>query len=116
MLDALMDNVFSHTPEGSGFTVTIRSVGGRVQLIVDDEGAGFAEGFDPVRGASGRGSTGLGLDIVRRIASEANGSLLIRARADGGRPGAGGVASRRGLTSRRSRSRTVRHARLTRWK
>lgn len=84
MLDALMDNVFSHTPEGSGFTVTIRSVGGRVQLIVDDEGAGFAEGFDPVRGASGRGSTGLGLDIVRRIASEANGSLLIRARADGG--------------------------------
>ena len=76
--------MFSHTPEGSGFTVTIRSVGGRVQLIVDDEGAGFAEGFDPVRGASGRGSTGLGLDIVRRIASEANGSLLIRARADGG--------------------------------
>ena len=63
---------------------SIRSVGGRVQLIVDDEGAGFAEGFDPVRGASGRGSTGLGLDIVRRIALEANGSLLIRARADGG--------------------------------
>ena len=84
MLDALMDNVFSHTPEGSGFTVMIRSVGGRVQLIVDDEGAGFAEGFDPVRGASGRGSTGLGLDIVRRIASEANGALLMRSRAGGG--------------------------------
>lgn len=82
--DALIDNVFSHTPEGSGFTVTIRTTGEAVLLIVDDEGPGFVAGFDPVRGASGRGSTGLGLDIVRRIASEANGSLLMLTRADGG--------------------------------
>ena len=84
MFDALIDNVFSHTPEGSGFTVTIRTTGEAVLLIVDDEGCGFVAGFDPVRGASGRGSTGLGLDIVRRIAAEANGSLLMLTRADGG--------------------------------
>ena len=84
MFDALIDNVFSHTPEGSGFTVTIRTTGEAVLLIVDDEGSGFVAGFDPVRGSSGRGSTGLGLDIVRRIASEANGSLLMLTRAAGG--------------------------------
>src|SRR5262249_19682594 len=42
--------------------------------------------FPVVRGASGRGSTGLGLDIARRIAEASGGSLTI------GRSPRGGAA------------------------
>jgi signal transduction histidine kinase len=77
-LDALLGNVFAHTPQGTGFTIALRPrTGGGAVLGVHDEGPGFAQ-QDPVRrGASGGGSTGLGLDIARQTAESSGGTLRI---------------------------------------
>jgi signal transduction histidine kinase len=73
-VDALLGNVFSHTPEGVAFRVTVSAAG----LIVDDAGPGIADpAFSMQRGVSGAGSTGLGLDIVRRVAESAGGRIEI---------------------------------------
>lgn len=79
-LDVLLGNVFAHTPEGAGFTVRlIARPGGGGELSVLDTGPGFDPARDPVqRGASGGGSTGLGLDIARQAAEASGGSLTIR--------------------------------------
>lgn len=85
-VDALLGNVFAHTPEGAGFSVELAPAGpgGGAVLIVADEGPGF-DSTDPTRrGASGAGSTGLGLDIVRRAAEASGGSLTISTAPDGG--------------------------------
>ena len=84
-LDALLGNVFAHTPEGTAFGVRLRPrPGGGAVVTVQDSGPGFA-GRDPVRrGASGGGSTGLGLDIVRQAAEASGGSLTIGNAATGG--------------------------------
>jgi signal transduction histidine kinase len=79
-LDVLLGNVFAHTPEGAAFTVQLTPApeGGGV-LRVRDTGPGFDPARDPVRrGASGGGSTGLGLDIARQAAEATGGSLIIR--------------------------------------
>jgi signal transduction histidine kinase len=83
-VDTLLENVFAHTPEGAGFIVrlTRRSVGGACLLIADD-GPGFTDASIAQRGISSGGSTGLGLDIVRRTA-EASGGTLTLARSPGG--------------------------------
>jgi signal transduction histidine kinase len=49
-----------------------------VRLEVIDEGPGIADPALTERGVSGAGSTGLGLDIVRRAAAAAGGELQIR--------------------------------------
>ncbi|MFF9482674.1 sensor histidine kinase [Streptomyces sp. NPDC014733] len=76
-VDALLGNVFDHTPEGTGVRLAVDRApdgdGGR--LTVEDDGPGFPEGHVPERGRSGGGSTGLGLDIVRRAAQEAGGTV-----------------------------------------
>ena len=84
-LDALLGNVFAHTPEGTAFAVRLQArAGGGGLVSVEDSGPGFARG-DPVRrGASGGGSTGLGLDIVRQAAEASGGSLTIRGGTAGG--------------------------------
>ena len=84
VIDALLDNVISHTPEASPFSVKVRAGHDRAYLIIDDDGPGFPEGFGPVRGNSGRGSTGLGLDIARRIVEDAGGSFVTVTRSAGG--------------------------------
>ncbi len=79
LLDVLMDNVFTHTPEGAPVTVSIKpaSTGG-VVLIVEDGGAGFPEGMQVAdRGTSGAGSTGLGLSIVATTAEESGGRIDV---------------------------------------
>jgi signal transduction histidine kinase len=83
-LDALLGNVFAHTAEGTSFTVQLgERVGGGAHLAVSDAGPGFASG-DPVRrGASGAGSTGLGLDIARQTAEASGGGLTLRSDAGG---------------------------------
>lgn len=84
-LDALLGNVFAHTPQGTGFTIGLRprAAGGGAVLSVHDDGPGFAQ-HDPVRrGRSGGGSTGLGLDIARQTA-EASGGMLSIAPGPGG--------------------------------
>ncbi|GAA3256411.1 ATP-binding protein [Dactylosporangium cerinum] len=78
-LDALIGNVIRYTPQGVPFEVAVtRRDDGYVVLRVEDGGPGIP---DPElalqRGESGQGSTGLGLDIVRRVAVEGNGTVNI---------------------------------------
>lgn len=84
-VDALLGNVFAHTPDGTGFEVRLESTpDGMVALVVEDHGPGFAGVPALRRGASGGESTGLGLDIVRRTAEASGGTLTIRRRRGGG--------------------------------
>lgn len=85
-LDALIGNVLDHTPHGTPFTVTVRrAASGEAELTVADEGPGFPGTASPDRGTSGAGSTGLGLDIARRTAQEADGRFEAATTADGAR-------------------------------
>jgi signal transduction histidine kinase len=83
--DILLGNVFAHTPEGVGFAVRLsRRAAGGAWLVVADNGPGFREAGPPPRGQSRGGSTGLGLDIARRIAEASGGTLTIGRSASGG--------------------------------
>jgi signal transduction histidine kinase len=84
MVDALVGNVFAHTAAATSFTVSVGLEGGRPWLEVSDEGPGFSSSDVAVRGVSGAGSTGLGLDIVRRTAESVGGSMELNDRPGGG--------------------------------
>ena len=66
LVDCLLDNVFAHTPEGTPLHVSVTDGHPGVVLEVADGGSGLAPGLEE-RGRSGGDSTGLGLDIVRRL-------------------------------------------------
>jgi signal transduction histidine kinase len=84
-VDALLGNVFAHTPEGSGLGVRLaHRAGGGAVLLVADEGPGLPDPFVLRRGHSGNGSTGLGLDIVRRVASNSGGTVWLGRASTGG--------------------------------
>ncbi|MFL1382131.1 MULTISPECIES: sensor histidine kinase [unclassified Nocardiopsis] len=87
VLDALVGNVFRYTPAGSPLAVTVVRHAGWVTLIVEDAGPGFADPAAALRrGASGGGSTGLGLDIVRNAVEAIRGTVhLERGRLGGAR-------------------------------
>jgi signal transduction histidine kinase len=85
MIDALIENVFSHTPVGTAFTLSLGVQGDLIQLVVEDEGPGFSDEEGVLmRGASFGGSTGLGLDIARRLAVSCGGDLRLETRPAGG--------------------------------
>lgn len=86
LVDALLGNVFAHTPDGTAFAVRLGPrPGGGARLVVADAGPGLRAGADVLRrGASGGGSTGLGLDIARRTAEQAGGGLMLGRSAGGG--------------------------------
>jgi signal transduction histidine kinase len=74
-LDAVLGNVFSHTPDGTPLRVEVAATadgGGRVSVA--DAGGGLPPAL-AARGVSASGSTGLGLDIARRTAESAGGTL-----------------------------------------
>ena len=83
--DILLENVFAHTPDGIGCAIRLshRELGG-AWLVVADEGPGFPQADPTERGHSSAGSTGLGLNIARRIAESSGGTLMIGRSATGG--------------------------------
>ena len=86
-LDALLGNVFRHTPEGTAFAVDVHNGEDAVIVLVSDAGPGI---LDPEaamargRGSGSDGSTGLGLDIVRRLAEATGGDVRIGSSVLGG--------------------------------
>jgi signal transduction histidine kinase len=84
-VDILLENVFSHTAEGLAFEVRLsRRAGGGAWLVVADDGPGFPDADPTQRGLSSGGSTGLGLDIARRIAEASGGTLTVGRSPTGG--------------------------------
>jgi signal transduction histidine kinase len=85
-IDALLSNIFAHTPEGTSFRVGLwqSSPGSRTwTLVVEDDAPTLS--VEPSASKQGRGSgTGLGLDIVRRSAERAGGTTEIGRSRSGG--------------------------------
>jgi signal transduction histidine kinase len=79
VIDALMGNVFHHTPSGGACIVTVERAGTGARMTVDDAGPGMPDADMTTRGRRGPRSrgTGLGLDIVRRIAQRSTGDMHI---------------------------------------
>jgi signal transduction histidine kinase len=77
-LDALLGNVFRYTPQGTPIEVAVTRRDGWVAVRVDDGGPGIPDPEAAMRrGVSNKGSTGLGLDIVHRLAAGARGAVNI---------------------------------------
>ncbi len=85
LIDALVGNVFDHTPPGTDFGLSTGQEGDRAWLEVHDSGQGFPNAGVLQRGASGARSTGLGLDIARRTAELTGGAIEIMDQSRGGR-------------------------------
>jgi signal transduction histidine kinase len=82
-IDALLENVVAHTPEGVPFAVRLWTDDSGVHIEVSDEGPGL-DADALVRGRSDRGSSGLGLDIARRCAEASGGSMTMADGPSGG--------------------------------
>jgi signal transduction histidine kinase len=77
-VDALLGNVFAHTPEGTAFAVTLTAQPPNgARLLVADNGPGIPHAAVFARGTSLAGSTGLGLDIVVRTAERSGGAVTV---------------------------------------
>ncbi|MDT0462516.1 sensor histidine kinase [Streptomyces gibsoniae] len=86
-LDALLGNVFRHTAEGTAFAVDVHNGEDAVIVLVSDAGPGIADPQAAMargRGSGSDGSTGLGLDIVRRLAEATGGDVRIGSSVLGG--------------------------------
>jgi signal transduction histidine kinase len=84
-MDILLENVFAHTPDGAGLAIRLsRRAAGGAWLVVADDGPGFRSPDPTERGRSNGGSTGLGLDIARRIAESSGGTLTLGRSVSGG--------------------------------
>ncbi|MEU7431104.1 HAMP domain-containing sensor histidine kinase [Streptomyces sioyaensis] len=79
-LDVMLGNVFRHTPEGTAFAVDVHNADEAVIVLVSDAGPGIADPDAALRrghSGGGDGSTGLGLDIVRRLAESTGGDVRL---------------------------------------
>ena len=74
-LDNLVQNVLAHTPEGTGFSVSVLT--NPPSLVVADEGEGLSSPNVFDRGSTTGESSGIGLDIVRKIAEASGGEVRI---------------------------------------
>ena len=85
LVDILVENVFAHTSTGVGYRLRVRQqADDRIALVVSDDGPGFVNLDSATRGASGAGSTGLGLSIVERTAERTGGGMRIGSSRSGG--------------------------------
>jgi len=85
MVDVLLDNVFSHTPDDAAVRITLDAADDVVELVVEDAGPGLPADLDATgRGESGSGSTGLGLSIAARTAEDSGGAITTGASDMGG--------------------------------
>jgi signal transduction histidine kinase len=120
-IDAILGNVFRYTPQGTAFEVGISRRDGWVAIRIDDAGPGIPDPEKAMqRGQSDQGSTGLGLDIARRAAQAAGGSVSLDRAAIGGASivmvladadATPKQASRFGLVGRLARERSARPSR-----
>ncbi|MFF6984447.1 sensor histidine kinase [Streptomyces sp. NPDC008343] len=84
-IDVLVENIFAHTPEGTDMRVAVQSgLPDGAVLVVEDDGPGLGDVDVIARGTSTRGSSGLGLDIVRQLAERSGGSMTAGHCASGG--------------------------------
>ena len=83
-IDALLGNIFVHTPEGVSYEVSLDVDVDRTATVIIEDGGPGVDGRAAQRGVSGGSSTGLGLDIARRAAEAAGGSLALSTGALGG--------------------------------
>ncbi|MFD6534361.1 sensor histidine kinase [Streptomyces sp. NPDC060184] len=118
-LDALLGNVFRHTPEGTPFAVDVHGGDDAVLVLVSDAGPGIpdpAAALERGTGSGTAGSTGLGLDIARRLAESTGGDIRVGTSVLGGaemrlriqRGGAGSGQGGRSAGRGRRRSRAGR--------
>ncbi|NYE38542.1 signal transduction histidine kinase [Nocardioides cavernae] len=76
LVDVLLDNVFSHTPDDAAVRITLAASEHEVELVVEDAGPGLPADLEATsRGTSGAGSTGLGLSIAARTAADSGGAI-----------------------------------------
>ena len=89
-----LSNIVRHTPADAPVSISLKSKGKKVTLIIEDGGPGLPEGayrsdieamnrFDPSRSRDSGGS-GLGMSIIAAIVQEHNGKLELRASDLGG--------------------------------
>ena len=83
-VDALLGNVFAHTPEGTAFGVAVRRrAGGGAEVTVVRRGPGHRARGGRARAAAAAARPASGLDIARRTAEASGGRLRIDSSAAG---------------------------------
>jgi signal transduction histidine kinase len=84
MVDAVIENVFAHTPPGTSYRIRLVRTSTDAELTVGDDGPGITDVTLLERGTSGGSSTGLGADIVSKTAQAAGGSSEWKSGSDRG--------------------------------